>query len=33
MDIKPQHILLTRPRDLFYEIYVFGYYKHVLEYV
>ena len=25
--------MLTRPRDLFYEVYMFGMYKQVLEYV
>ena len=33
LDIKPAHIILTRPRDLFYEVYVFSWYKHVLEFV
>lgn len=33
LDIKPQHIILTRPRDLFYEVYVFSWYMHILEYV
>lgn len=33
LDIKPQHITLTRPKDLFYEVYVFSWYKHILEYV
>jgi len=33
LDIKPTHIILTRPRDLFYEAYVFRGYKAVLEFV
>jgi hypothetical protein len=33
LDIKPQHLILTRPRDLFYEIFVFGYYKNIVEFV
>ena len=25
--------MLTRPRDMFYEVYVFSFYKNLLEYV
>lgn len=33
MDLKPQQIMLTKPRDLFYEVFTFSFYKNVLEYV
>lgn len=32
VDIQPHFLIMTQPRDLFYELYVFGQYKHVLEY-
>lgn len=33
LDIMPQHLIMTRPRDIFYEMFVFGYYKNVVDYV